>query len=262
MPARRSCPGRESWKLEVKRLWRHEPGTEVLFTEDHKDETVGSQDGTAFWNSDAFTPTPRSRTPVPLFSLCEISVPGSITRDLRGKPGAEQRSCRFAVRGCGEKKADRPVLAADPDLGGPGLEVEALLLLEFRPGVGGRNHFDADFRGLDQEGAVPCGAEPLFGNPDDVHGFHAPGSGERTSGLRFALAGEEIAQQLHDGSLKMAVLESGRRHHGDLAKAVGFDAVVQGGKEAIGEQLVPTLPVEPVLVIDGRELGESMTHGF
>jgi len=92
------------------------------------------------------------------------------------------------------KKGHRTVEVADPDLGGTGVEIESAFFVYFALGVGGRKHFDTDFRcAREDKGSLPeLGS--TSGEPSQVNGLDAISSREWTLCQSAAVRKESLSR--------------------------------------------------------------------
>jgi len=132
------------------------------------------------------------------------------------------------------KKGYRAIEVANPDFGGAGIEVQGALFIDFRGRIGRRKNLYAELRRtLEQdESADVLGA--LRGEPGNIDGFDAAGSGNWTLG-ECSPAREKLTQQARDMSLALAMNRSRRRTHKDMAMLIGFDAIGERSQSGISQ---------------------------
>ena len=158
------------------------------------------------------------------------------------------------------KKGHRTVEVADPDLGGAGVEIESAFFVYFALGVGGRKHFDTDFRcAREDKGSLPeLGSTP--GKPSEVNGLYAIGSRERTL-CQSAAVRKEISEEVCNVPLAIGVGKTWWGSHEDMPVAIGLDAVRQLRQARISRDFRPTIQVEPSLRFEIRKLDHDRHAG-
>ena len=145
-----------------------------------------------------------------------------------------------------DKKRDRAVKVANPNLGGTGVEIESTFFVYLDVGIGGGAYLDADFRSALEEGDLPDVLRPLRSEPGDVDGLHAASGRKRALGHNSAI-GKQLMQPDADMNLALAMEGSRRRTHEDVAMLIGLDAVGELSEGRVGQNLGPTSQVNPGL---------------
>jgi hypothetical protein len=141
-----------------------------------------------------------------------------------------------------DKKSDRAVEVTNPNLSGPGVEIESAFFLDLRAGIGGGKNLDADFRSALEEGDLPDVLRPLRSEPGDVDGLHAASSRKRALGYNPAIR-EQLMQKDPNLNLALAMEGSGRRTHEDVTMLIGLDAMGEISESRISQNLGPTSQV-------------------
>ena len=152
-----------------------------------------------------------------------------------------------------DKKRDRAVKVANPNLGGTGVEIESAFFVYFALGVGGRKHFDTDFGcAREDKGSLPeLGS--TSGEPSQVNGLDAISSRKWTL-CQSAAVRKEIFEQVCNVPLAVRVRKTWRWSHEDMPVAIGLDAVRQLRQARISRDFRPTIQVEPSLRFEIRKL--------
>jgi conjugative transfer signal peptidase TraF len=159
-----------------------------------------------------------------------------------------------------KKKRHGTVEVADPDLGRPGVEVEGAPLTDFRRGVEAAYDFDADLGGLRKNlGILVEFAARRVGEPGDIDGLHAIGSGDRANGEGRTVSGG-FGQPRNDQPQSPRVEYIRQREHYYPAMPITFDPVRDLGQKRISQDLGPAGKVEPCLRLEIRELDRDR-HG-
>ena len=158
------------------------------------------------------------------------------------------------------KERHRTVEVADPNLGGAGIEVENTPLTDFRRGVEAAYDFDADLRGLRKNlGILVEFAPRRVGEPGDIDGLHAIGSGNRANGEGRTVSGG-FGQPRNDRPQSPGMEYIRQREHYYPAMPITFDPVGDLRQKRISQDFGPASKVEPCLRLEIRELDRDR-HG-
>jgi hypothetical protein len=152
-----------------------------------------------------------------------------------------------------QKKGNRTVESANPYFGGAGIEVQGPLFVDFGARIGRRNNLNTDLGSAFKQGQLADILGALRGEPGNVDGFDAAGSGKRTLGECDPVR-EKLTQQTGDMSLAPAMNRSRRRTHKDVAMLIGLNAMWESGECGIGQHLGPTREIKLGLRIQIRQL--------
>ena len=142
---------------------------------------------------------------------------------------------------------------ANPYLGGAGVEVQSALFVDFGARIGRGNNLNTDLWCALEEGETANVLGTLRGQPGNVDGLDAAGSGKKTLG-EYDPVRKKLAQQTGDMSLAPAMDRSRRRTHKDVAMLVGFNAMREFGECGISEYLGPTGEIKLGLKFQVRQL--------
>jgi hypothetical protein len=157
------------------------------------------------------------------------------------------------------EKGNMAVEVANPYLDSTGVEVQSSLFVDFGPRIGRGNNLNTDFWCTLEEGETADVLGTLRGEPGNVDGLNAAGSGKRTPGECDAVR-KKLAQQTGDMSLAPAMDRSRRRTHKDVAMLVTFNTMREFGECGISEYLGPTREIKLGLKFQVRQLN-SDGHG-
>lgn len=150
------------------------------------------------------------------------------------------------------KKGERTVDVADPDLCGASVEIEEPFFGDFGCRIGRANNLDTDLRSALEKGKLWDMLFALRSEPGDVDGSDACGDGDWALGKSAAVR-EKLAQTEDNFCLTFAVQGSRWRTHEDVAVLVGLDAIREPGELGISENPRPSSQVEGGL---GLKLGK------
>jgi hypothetical protein len=158
-----------------------------------------------------------------------------------------------------DEKRKRAVEVADPDLPSAGVEIEGALFVDLGNGIGGGKNLDADLGSALEQGQLANILGARRGEPGNVDGFDAAGSGKRALRHNFA-GGKQLVQKNADMDLALAMKRSWRRTHENVAMLIGLNAVGEPGEIRVGQNLGPTSQVNPGLRGEIREF-DGDGHG-
>jgi hypothetical protein len=145
-----------------------------------------------------------------------------------------------------DEKRKRAVAVADPDLLSSCVEIEGALFVDLGNGIGEGKNLDADFGSALEQSQLADILGARSGEPGNVDGFDAAGSGKRALRHNFS-GGKQLVQKNADMDLALAMKRSWRRTHENVAMLIGLNAVGEPGEIRVGQNLGPTSQVNPGL---------------
>jgi len=158
------------------------------------------------------------------------------------------------------KERHRTVVAADPDFGRAGVEIEGAFFGNFGGRIGGGENFDADLRSALEQGDLGDVFLSLGSQPGDVDGFDAGGSRNRAF-RQHSTAAQKRNQKPGDMALVLGVERSRRRTHKEIAMPICLDAIREPGELGVGKNLGPASQVEAGLRSEIRKLNGDRHWG-
>ena len=152
-----------------------------------------------------------------------------------------------------DKKRDRAVEVADPNLGGASVEIESAFFVDLGRGVGRGHDLDANIRRTGEEEGIDENFRPMRSEPGDIDGLYAASGRNRTFRNGKTLR-KQIGEERGDGRLAAPMTKSWRGTHEDVAILIGLDAIGELPKFRVSQDLSPTGQVERGLRLKVRKL--------
>jgi hypothetical protein len=160
-----------------------------------------------------------------------------------------------------DKKGNRSVEVANPDLGCAGVEIEGAFFVDLGYGIRRRKDLDANVGRVEKHGWVLTKFGPLRSEPGDIDGSDSGGGGNRALGNAFPRR-EQLKEQSSYLDLPTAMSRSGWGTHEDAAVLIGLDAIWELSKLRISQDLGPASLVKPGLSREVRKLNSDWHRGI
>ena len=141
------------------------------------------------------------------------------------------------------EECEGAIAVADPDLCGPGIEIEDAFFGDLGCGIGGGEYLDANLRGAGEKGnfltdLVPTGIKPTY-----IYSLDPVSGRNRALGQCLTLR-SKLNQQTNNLTLAFRMAKTGWGSHEDMAVAISLDAIGELGELRVAENLSPTSQVE------------------